>query len=240
MKNFDFSTVPAKAPEYDLEQLLELGCHFGHQTKKWNPQMKQWIYAELNGVHIFDLAKTASQLQLAYNFAYQLGKEGKTLIFIGTKRQVRDVVKAAAVKAGAPYIIQRWLGGLLTNWDQVNKSLKRMMDIRHGLEAGKFDGYTKFERVQLDKEANRLARFFDGMTEMKKTPDAIFVVDPSREKVAVLEATVTDVPVLGIVDSNTDPRRVDLVIPANDDAVKSVEYLVNQVAEGYLAGKKAA
>lgn len=239
MKQLDFTQLPSQAPEYDLAQLLELGAHFGHQAKRWHPKMAEWIYAERDGVHIFDLPKTAAQLQLAYNYAYQLGKTGKTLVMIGTKRQARDVVQAAATTHGVPYIVSRWLGGLLTNWSQVNKSQKRMLELEEGLKTGKFDGYTKYERVQLEKEVDRLARFFQGIRDLKNKPDALFVVDPGREKVAVAEATITDTPVIGLVDTNTDPRPVDVVIPANDDAVKSIEFFVNQVAEAYAAGRKA-
>lgn len=239
MKQLDFTQLPSQAPEYDLAQLLELGAHFGHQAKRWHPKMAEWIYAERDGVHIFDLPKTAVQLQLAYNYAYQLGKTGKTLVMIGTKRQARDVVQAAATTHGVPYIVSRWLGGLLTNWSQVNKSQKRMLELEEGLKTGKFDGYTKYERVQLEKEVDRLARFFQGIRDLKNKPDALFVVDPGREKVAVAEATITDTPVIGLVDTNTDPRPVDVVIPANDDAVKSIEFFVNQVAEAYAAGRKA-
>jgi small subunit ribosomal protein S2 len=234
----DSAELPQQAPDYDLRHLLELGCHFGHKTPKWHPLMDEWIYDQHNGVHIFDLAKTAEQLQKAYNFAYKLGKENKTLIFVGTKRQARDVVKEAATEAGAMYINQRWLGGFLTNWSQVKKSLRKMLNIEKGLEEGQYDTYTKYERTQLEKEANRFARFFEGVRDLKGKPDALFVIDPKRERVAVDEAVLEEVPVIGLIDSNTDPRGVNLPIPANDDAVKCVEFIVRQIAEGYAEGKK--
>jgi small subunit ribosomal protein S2 len=238
MPTIDVASLPHKAPDYDLHDLLEVGAHFGHESRRWHPKMDQWIYGEKDGVHIFDLAKTAEQLAHAYNYAYQLGAEGKTLVFVGTKRQAREVIQSAAEGAGAMYITSRWLGGLLTNWPQVSKSLQRMIEIEDGLKSGKYEGYTKYERVQLEKEADRLARFFGGVRSLKKRPDALFVIDPNREKVVIKEAIVSDVPVIGLVDTNTDPRPIDLVVPANDDAVRSIEYFVKQIADGYAAGKK--
>ncbi len=239
MIDIDVSKLPEKAPEVDLEALLEAGCHFGHQSKKWHPSMKKWIYGERNGVHIFDLVKTAEQMKVAYNYAYSLGKAGKVLLLLGTKRQAKDIVSKAAMEAELPYISSRWLGGFLTNWEQVKLSLKKMMDIEEGLKTGKYNNYTKYERVQLEKEVGRLARFFGGMRKLKQEPDAIFVIDAHREDVAIIEAGLTDVPVMGIVDTNTDARPVDLVIPANDDAVKSIELIVDYVIAGYKEGQKA-
>lgn len=235
----DNQTLPHVAPEYDLEVLFDAGCHFGHQTKRWHPKMIEFIYGERNGVHIFDLAKTAEQMQAAYDYLYDLGKKGKTVIFVGTKRSAREIVQTAAVKAGAMYITSRWLGGLLTNWDQVSRSLKRMVEIEEGLKTGKFDGYTKYEQNQFGKEAGRLQRFFDGIRDLKKMPDAIFVVDPRKEDNVIAEAIKTGVPVVGLADSDSDPRPLEVVIPANDDAVKSIELIVNEMAKAYAEGKKA-
>jgi small subunit ribosomal protein S2 len=233
----DFVSLPQQAPEFDLRELLEAGAHFGHQSRRWHPKMAKWIYAEKDGVHIFDLAKTAQQLQIAYNYAYDLGKKGKILVLVGTKKQARDVIKEIAAPAGLMTITSRWLGGLLTNWDQVNKSLRRMVEIEKGLKEGKFDQYTKRERVLMDKERTRLERFFGGIRELKGRPDAIFVIDPGREKVAVLEAGKVGVPIIGLVDSNTNPDAIDLPIPANDDAVRSIAYIVKAVVTGYEAGR---
>lgn len=235
--NKHFSDLPNKAPEYDLRDLLEAGCHFGHQKAKWNPHMSEWIYMEKDGVHIFDLAKTAAQLQIAYNFAYDLGAKGKSVVMVGTKRQAREIVSEAAQKAGVPYIVSRWLGGFLTNWEQVKKSIKRMNAISSGLKTGKYDGYTKYERVQLEKEQNKLERFFIGVKDVTQTPDCVFVVDPKREKIAITEARAEGVPVVALIDSNADPDLVDLPIPANDDAVKSISFIVDQFVAGYMAGK---
>ncbi|KKT79052.1 MAG: 30S ribosomal protein S2 [Parcubacteria group bacterium GW2011_GWF2_44_8] len=236
----DLSLIPKQAPEYDLALLLEAGCHFGHQRHKWHPKMAEYIYMEKDGVHIFDLAKTAAQLQDAYNYVYQLGKTGKSLVFVGTKRSIRDVVKTAAVESGAMFITSRWLGGLLTNWDQVKLSLKRMVFLEEGLKNDSFKGYTKFERMQFEKELGRLIRFFDGVRSLKDKPDCLFVVDPAREKNAVSEATKVGVPVIGLADSNSDPTPLSIAIPANDDAVKSVELITAEIAKAYLAGKAAA
>lgn len=233
----DFSKLPNKAPDYDLVAFLEAGCHFGHQKRKWHPKMAEFIHMEKNGVHIFDLVKTAEQLKLAYNYAYDLGKNGKSMIFVGTKRQARDIVKKAAQDAGAMYITSRWLGGLLTNWDQINKSLQRMIEIEEGLKSDKFKGYTKFERVKLEKEQGRLERFFAGIRQLKNQPDCIFVVDTNREKISVTEASKKEVPVIALIDSNSDPSQVTLPIPANDDAVKSIKLIVEQIAAAYKAGK---
>ena len=235
--SIDFTNLPDKAPEFDLAQLLEAGAHFGHQSSKWHPQMKQFIYMEKDGVHIFDLAKTAEQLRLAYNYAYQLGSQKKSLLMVGTKRQAKEFVQAAATDAGTYYITSRWLGGLLTNWEQVGKSIKRMVKIETGLQNNAYDKLTKYERVQLEKEVNRLRRFFDGIRGMKEIPDAIFVVDSVRENIALKEAQTMNVPVFALVDSNADPRDVDLAIPANDDAMGSIKYIVEAIAAGYKAGK---
>lgn len=233
----DLNNLPKKAPEYDLADLLEAGCHFGHQKRKWHPKMQPFIYMEKDGVHIFDLAKTAEQLQHAYNFAFQMGKEGKTMIFVGTKRQVKELVKDAASKAGILSITSRWLGGLLTNWEQVRLSIKRMVEIEDGLKNDKFKGYTKYERGQIEKELGRLARFFDGIRNLKTKPDCLFIVDPVREKNALAEAVKMGVPTIALADSNADPTAVDVVVPANDDAVRSVKFIVDQVAAGYAAGR---
>lgn len=235
----DVTSLPQHAPDYDLRELLEAGCHFGHQARRWHPKMAKWIYTEKDGVHIFDLAKTAEQLKAAYNYAYDLGAKGKTLVVVGTKKQARDIIKEVATPAGVMSITSRWLGGLLTNWEQVGKSLRRMIEIETGLKDGKFDVYTKRERVLLDKERQRLDRFFGGIRELKGKPDALFIIDPSRENVAVLEASRNNIPMVALIDSNTNPDLIDIPVPANDDAVKSIQYVVKAVIDGYTAGKKS-
>ncbi len=233
----NLNELPDKAPEYDLRDLLEAGMHFGHQKAKWYPMMAEWLYMEKDGVHIFDLEKTAAQLRLAYNYGYSLGNAGKTLIMVGTKRQASKIIEELATEHGVMYITSRWLGGLLTNWEQVKQSLNRMLELEKGLTSGKYEGYTKYEQVQLEKELNRKKRFFEGIRALKDRPDAIFVVDPKREKIAVNEAQVVGVPVIALTDSNTNPAGIDIVIPANDDALKSIRFAVEAVSAGYAAGK---
>lgn len=234
----DVTQLPNKAPEYKIETLFEAGCHFGHNKKKWHPKMAKFIYAQKDGVHIFDLEKTAQQLQLAYNFMYDLGKNKKTVIFVGTKTQAKNIIKEAAEDAGVFHIYSRWLGGFLTNWEQVSKSLKRMIDIEEGFKTDKFKGYTKFEQVQLEKEKGRLERFFAGVKGLKTKPDCLFVVDPKREHNAIAEAKKLNVPVVALIDSNANPDLVDLPIPANDDAVGSIKFIVDEIAKAYKEGTK--
>lgn len=236
----DFSKLPNKAPEYDLMTLLEAGCHFGHQKAKRHPRMNEYIFAEKDGVHIFDLAITAKQLQVAYNFVFDQAVKGKTMVMVGTKKQAKELIEDAAKECRAGYITARWLGGFLTNWSQVKRSLKRMLDIEAGLKTGKFDGYTKFEKVQLEKERIKLARFFDGLRDLKKSPDFLFVVDIKREKNAIKEAQSMGIPVVAIVDSNSDPDGIDIVIPANDDALRSLSFLIGEIKKAYKEGQKEA
>ncbi|MBP7768728.1 30S ribosomal protein S2 [Candidatus Woesebacteria bacterium] len=235
----DTAQLENKAPEFSLEELLEAGSHFGHQVAKWHPRMKQYIYMEKDGVHIFDLEKTAAGLTTAYNIAFDLGKNGKTLVFVGTKRQAREVIETACAPAHIPFITSRWLGGLLTNWDQIRRSLKRMLTIEEGLKTDKFKGYTKFERNQLEKELIRLKRFFEGIRGLTQKPDALFLVDINREKIAVREASNVGTTTMALVDSNSNPDLVDVVIPANDDGKRSIEYVVNAIVAGYTAGKNS-
>lgn len=233
----DLSKLPDKAPDIELTDLLESGVHFGHQKSKRNPKMEEWIYMEKNGVHIFNLEKTAQQLKIAYNAAYQLGKNNKTLVAVGTKKQARDLIEAAAKESGMMYITARWLGGLLTNWEQVKVSLKKMVTIEKGLESGAYDKYTKYERVQLEKELMRLRRFFEGIRELKSQPDALFVVDVNKEDIVIREANSINTPTIAIVDSNVNPDDVTIPIPANDDGRKSLAYIIKYVAAGYAAGR---
>ena len=226
-------------PEIDLQEMFEAGVHFGHKISDWHPKMAPFIYGSEGGVHIFDLAKTAEQLQLVCQRFYELAKEGKTLLMVGTKRSSREIIKEAASEMGCFYIVSRWMGGLLTNFDQLQKSIQRMNDIEKGLESGKFDKYTKYERLQLDKEKTRLERFFVGLQGLKGKPDCVFVVDPEKEKIVVRESLSEGVELIAIADSNADPRKIDLVIPANDDSSKSIKYIVNCLKTAYNAGKTA-
>lgn len=234
------SQTTTSLPEIDLQEMFEAGCHFGHKIAKWHPKMAPYIYGSEGGSHIFDLEKTAEQLDIACQRFYDLAKEGKTLLMIGTKRSAREIVKEAATEMGCFYIVSRWMGGLLTNFNQLQKSILRMSDIETGLESGKFDKYTKYERLQLDKEKTRLERFFIGLKGLKGKPDCIFVIDPEQEKIVVKEASSEGVELIAIADSNADPRKINIIIPANDDTSKSVQYIVQRLKNAYNAGKVAS
>lgn len=222
----------------DVKELLEAGCHFGHQAKRWNPKMKDFIYTEKNGVHIFDLIKTGKQLETAMEFVRDLAASGKTMVFIGTKRQAQDIIKAEAVRVGAPFVTVRWLGGTITNWEQVNKSIEKLLTLKKDREAGNLSKYTKKERVLIDKDIARLERFFGGISTLTKVPDALFIVDIGKEKGAVLEARTKELPVVAVVDSNNDPSLVTYPIAANDDAVKSIMLIVSLIGKAYEEGKE--
>lgn len=224
----------------DLEALLEAGCHFGHQARRWNPKMASYIFAERDGVHIFDLAKTAEALSKASVMLYEAARDGKAVVFVGTKRQAQPIVKEEVAAAGAMYITTRWPGGLLTNWDQVGKSVRKLTTMKKEKAEGKYEMYTKKENVLLDREANKLERFFGGIVALTKIPDILVIADVNKEIVAVKEAKAKGVFVIAICDSNVDPDYVDLPIPANDDAVGSLKLIIAQLAKAFKEGKAAA
>lgn len=216
--------------EVNLKDLLEAGCHFGHQSRRWNPAMKKYIYGERDGVHIFDLVQTKAGLDAALEFVKKLVKEGGVVLFVGTKRQAQEVVKREAIKAGMPYMALRWLGGMLTNFGQMQKRVHKLKDLKAKRESGDLKKYTKREQLLFDREIAGLEKFLGGVADMEKMPEALFVVDTHREEVAVREANKMGIPVVGMVDTNGDPGRVDYVIPVNDDAVKSIELVVETIA----------
>lgn len=219
-----------------LKDLLEAGCHFGHQSRRWHPKMALYIWQARDGVHIFDLAKTREKLAEACQAVKELvSKEGR-VVFVGTKRQAQAIVKEEAEKKGVPYVVNRWLGGLITNWGQVSKSIEKLLEMKEKKEKGEYEKYTKKENVLIDREIARLERFFGGLTSLKKIPDAIFVVDVKKEKAAVKEAQIKGVKIFAIVDSNTDPSGIDYVIPANDDAMRSIKLIVEKFAEAVREG----
>lgn len=223
-----------------LNDLLEAGAHFGHQVRRWNPKMKPYIYTQRDGVHIFDLVKTAEGLQAGCEFVEELSVSGKTLLFVGTKRQAKEIIKEEAMAVGASFVCERWLGGTLTNWAQIKKSIDKLVEMREKREKGEYKKYTKKENVLLDREINRLERFFGGLVKLNKIPDVIFVVDTHRESVVVKEAIRMGVKIVGIVDTNADPTLIDYVIPANDDAVRSIKLIVSAISKVYGEGKKIA
>ncbi len=231
------AAAPTAEFSFNLQEMLEAGCHFGHKASKWHPKMAPYIYAEKDGIHLFDLPKTAQLLEAACQFVYKLGKEGKTMIIVGTKKQAREFVREAAVEAGCFHISARWMGGLLTNWSQVSRSIKRMEEIKEGLATDKYKGYTKYERVQLEKEQIKLERFFGGLKGLRQQPDCLLIVDPKKEDIAVTEARNVGVPVMAVIDTDSDPRTVDMVVPGNDDAAKSIKYFLDQLAAAYKLGR---
>lgn len=223
--------------EVDLKELLEAGCHFGHQARRWNPQMEPFIYIKRQGVHIFDLAITAKKLAEAMSFVHELVKEGKQIVFVGTKRQASSIVKEEAEKCGSPFVSVRWLGGTMTNWDQIKKSIDRLNDLEKQKEAGDFSKYTKKENIIIDREIAKLTRFLGGLRHLTKIPDAVFIVDTKKEHAVVKEAKLKGVKVVGLVDTNADPTDIDYVIPANDDAVSSVKLIVSKMSQAVKDAK---
>jgi len=220
-----------------LEEMLEAGVHFGHQAKRWDPHIAPFLWKNREGIHIFDLLKTAQALQQAGEAAKQHIMEGKKILFLATKRQAAAIVREQAMRAGMPYIVSRWPGGLLTNWEQIYKSIKRMYFIEKGLESGEFKHYTKKERVLLDREMTRLKRLFVGVGDLKTPPDALFIIDVCREKSAMREARAKKIPVFAMIDSNANPNIVNYPIPGNDDAVRSIG-LITRIFADYLMEAK--
>ncbi|WP_414043327.1 30S ribosomal protein S2 [Macrococcus animalis] len=221
-----------------MKQLLEAGVHFGHQTRRWNPKMKKYIFTERNGIYIIDLQKTVKKVEEAYNFMKSVSEEGGTVLFVGTKKQAQDSVKEEAIRSGQFFINERWLGGTLTNYKTINKRVKRISEIEKMEENGTFDVLPKKEVVELKKEYDRLIKFLGGIREMKSMPAALFVVDPRKERNAIAEAKKLHIPIVGIVDTNCDPDEIDYVIPANDDAIRAVKLLTGKMADAILEGRQ--
>ena len=221
-----------------MKQLLEAGVHFGHQTRRWNPKMKRYIFTERNGIYIIDLQKTVKKVEEAYNFTKNLAAEGGKILFVGTKKQAQDSVKEEAVRSGMYYVNQRWVGGTLTNFETIQKRIKRLKDIEKMQENGTFEVLPKKEVVQLKKELERLEKFLGGIKDMKDLPDALFIIDPRKERIAVAEARKLNIPIIGIVDTNCDPDEIDVVIPANDDAIRAVKLLTSKMADAILEAKQ--
>lgn len=214
-----------------LEQLLAAGCHFGHQSRRWNPTMAKYIYTTRDNVHIFDLAQTLDGLNKGVEFLKGIKAQGGQILFVGTKRQAKAIVKQTAIDLHSPYVVERWLGGMLTNFGQVQKSVRKLRDLTAQRTSGELKKYTKYEQLQIDREIDRLNHLFGGLLEMEKLPAALFVVDTHQEEVAVREARRMGIPVVGMVDTNAEPELVDYVIPTNDDAVAAIELIVNTVKE---------
>ena len=221
-----------------MKQLLEAGVHFGHQTRRWDPRMAEYIFQARNGIHIIDLQKTSKKLDEAYDFVREQAEEGKTILFVGTKKQAQDCMKEAALKCGMYYVDKRWLGGMLTNFDTIQTRIKRLKDLETMAEDGTFDVLPKKEVILLKKEMEKLERNLGGIKDMEELPGVIFLVDPKKERIAVLEAKKLGIPLVGLVDTNCNPDDVDYVIPGNDDAIRAVKLIADVMANAVIEGKQ--
>ena len=221
-----------------MKQLLEAGVHFGHQTRRWNPKLAPYIFAERNGIYIIDLQKTVKKLDEAYKFVTDIAAEGVEILFVGTKKQAQDSIREEAIRCGMPFVNARWLGGMLTNFKTIQKRIKRLAQLKTMEADGTFDMLPKKEVIKLKLEIENLERFMGGITGMKKQPAAMFVVDPRKEKNAVAEAKKLGIPVVAIVDTNCDPDEIDYVIPGNDDAIRAVKLIAAEMANAVLEGKQ--
>jgi small subunit ribosomal protein S2 len=220
-----------------MKDLLEAGVHFGHQTKRWNPKMKQYIFGERSGIYILDLGKTVKLFREAEDFVQRLASEGKTILFVGTKRQAQDVIAEEAARCSMYFVNERWLGGLLTNFTTIQRSIARLRDLEAMETDGRYEQMPKKEIARADKEKRKLQKNLDGIRNMGRLPDALFVVDTRKEKIAVDEARKLKIPVIGIVDTNCDPDEVDYVIPGNDDALRSIRLFAGRVADAVMDGR---
>ena len=221
-----------------MKQLLEAGVHFGHQTRRWNPKMATYIYTERNGIYIVDLQKTVKKLEEAYNFVKDVAASGKTVLFVGTKKQAQEAIKEEATRCSMFYVNSRWLGGMLTNFKTMRGRVDRMNQLKKMEEDGTFDMLPKKEVIKLCAEREKLQKNLGGIREMRKLPGALFIVDPRKERIAVAEARALGIPIVAIVDTNCDPDEIDYVIPGNDDAIRAVKLIAGKLADAVLEGKQ--
>jgi small subunit ribosomal protein S2 len=234
-KNFDGGYFMAVIT---MKQLLEAGVHFGHQTRRWNPKMKDYIFTERNGIYIIDLQKTVKLIDTAYNFVKDEASKGAVVLFVGTKKQAQDSIEEEATRAGQFYVNHRWLGGTLTNWNTIQTRIKRLKDLKKMAEDGTFDRLPKKEVSLLKKQTDKLERFLGGIEDMPKLPDVMFVVDPRKEQIAVKEAQKLNIPIVAMVDTNTDPDDIDVIIPSNDDAIRAVRLITSKMADAVIEGRQ--
>lgn len=223
-----------------MKQLLEAGVHFGHQTRRWNPKMAEYIFAERNGIYIIDLQKTVKKVEDAYNAVSEIIKDGGEILFVGTKKQAQDSIKEEALRCGMYYINERWLGGMLTNFETIKTRIKRLKQLETMIEDGTMDVLPKKEVAKLMHEKEKLDRNIGGIKEMTRIPDAIFIVDPRKERIAVQEAHNLNIPLVGIVDTNCDPEEIDYVIPGNDDAIRAVKLIAGKIADAVIESRQGA
>jgi len=221
-----------------LEELLQAGAHFGHQKSRWHPKMGRFIFGARQGVHIIDLEETQKQLESTLKYVSEVASKGGKILFLGTKRQAQAIVKAKAIECGMPYVTERWLGGTITNFNEIKNLIKKYNDLIDQQEKGELKKYTKKEQLMFSREIIRMAKFIEGVKDLKKIPDAIMIFDIRRDKTAKLEANTVGVPVIAVCDTNVNPSGVEHIIPANDDAVKSIELIASLVSEAVLEGKK--
>ncbi|EGV08899.1 30S ribosomal protein S2 [Parvimonas sp. G1425] len=221
-----------------MKNLLEAGVHFGHQTRRWNPKMSRFIFTERNGIYIIDLQKTVKQIEQAYDFVREIVADGGRVLFVGTKKQAQEAVETEAKRSGQFYVSHRWLGGMLTNYKTIRKRIERLKKLELMEEDGTFQRLPKKEVIKLRREAEKLEKFLGGIKEMEKLPDVLFVIDPKNEKIAVNEAKILGIPVIGVVDTNCDPDEVDIAIPGNDDAIRAVKLLTGTIANAIVEAKQ--
>ena len=221
-----------------MKQLLEAGVHFGHQTRRWNPKMDKYIFAERNGIYIIDLQKTVKKLEEAYAFVKEVSENGGEVLFVGTKKQAMDSIREEAIRCGMPFVNARWLGGMLTNFGTIQTRIKRLAQLKALEQDGTFALLPKKEVIKLNLEIEKLEKFMGGITSMKKQPAALFIVDPRKERIAVAEAHKLGIPIVAIVDTNCDPDEVDYVIPGNDDAIRAVRLIAGAVADAVIEGRQ--
>ncbi|HEY8436789.1 MAG TPA: 30S ribosomal protein S2 [Haloplasmataceae bacterium] len=217
-----------------MKQLLEAGVHFGHQTRRWNPKMAKYIYQKRSGIYIIDLQQTQQKIEEAYKVVGDIVREGGKILFVGTKKQAQQAIKEEAIRAGQFYVNKRWLGGTLTNYQTLRRRIQRLFELEEMIEDGSIENYPKKEQIRMKKELDRLQRFFEGIKYMDRLPDALFVVDPKKERNAVLEARKLGIPVIGIVDTNNDPDELDYIIPGNDDAIRAIKLIVSIMANACI------
>lgn len=221
-----------------MKQLLEAGVHFGHQTRRWNPKMAEYIFAERNGIYIIDLQKTVKKVDAAYNFVRDIAADGGEVLFVGTKKQAAESIKEEAERVGMYFVNTRWLGGMLTNFETIKKRIQRLAQLRKMEEDGTFELLPKKEATKLTLEIEKLEKYLGGIKNMKKLPDALFIVDPRKERNAVAEARKLNIPIIAIVDTNCDPDEIDYVIPGNDDAIRAVKLIAGAMADAVLEGRQ--
>lgn len=221
-----------------MKQLLEAGVHFGHQTRRWNPKMKPYIFTERNGIYIVDLQKTVKMFDVAYNFVKEQAANDANILFVGTKKQAQDSIEESAKKCGMYYINHRWLGGTLTNWDTIQKRIKRLKQLKKMEEDGTFERLPKKEVAVLTKQREKLEKFLGGIEDMSGLPDVLFIVDPHKEQIAVKEAKKLNIPVVAMVDTNTDPDDIDYIIPSNDDAIRAIKLITGKIADAVIEGRQ--